>query len=223
MPEAPKIVASEVSDESLAEKNKNKLQFIEDVTTNADDVQRRVLEEILSRNADVEYLKRHGLDGRTDRQTFKHVMPVVTYEDIQPEINRIANGDKSQILCSNPISEFLTSSGTSGGERKLMPTIEEELDRRSLLYSLLMPVMNQFVPGLDKGKGMNSGVTSSISLPKALTEKEQQELVDLVDVKLGQEYELVVTTYAGLYRVVDSYFSPKCPKWSPGHKQWGSN
>lgn len=28
-------------------------------------------------------------------------------------------------------------------------------------------------------------------------EKEQQELVDLTDVKLGQEYELVVTTYAG--------------------------
>lgn len=35
-----------------------------------------------------------------------------------------------------------------------MPTIEEELERRSLLYSLLMPVMDQFVPGLDKGKGM---------------------------------------------------------------------
>jgi auxin responsive GH3 family protein len=35
-----------------------------------------------------------------------------------------------------------------------MPTIEEELERRSLLYSLLMSVMNQFVPGLDKGKGM---------------------------------------------------------------------
>ncbi|CAN6842026.1 unnamed protein product [Brassica oleracea] len=154
MPEAPKIEALEVSDQTLAEKNKNRLQFIEEVTSNADDVQRRVLEEILSRNADVEYLKRHGLQGRTDRETFKHVMPVVTYEDIQPEINRIANGDKSQILCSTPISEFLTSSGTSGGERKLMPTIEEELDRRSLLYSLLMPVMSQFVPGLDKGKGM---------------------------------------------------------------------
>lgn len=108
MPEAPKIAASEVSDQSLAEKNKNKLQFIEEVTLNADDVQRRVLEEILTRNADVEYLKRHGLQGRADRETFKRVIPVVTYEDIQPEINRIANGDKSQILCSHPISEFLT-------------------------------------------------------------------------------------------------------------------
>jgi len=46
------------------------------------------------------------------------------------------------------------SSGTSGGERKLMPTIEDELQRKSLLYSLLMPVMDQFVPGLEKGKGM---------------------------------------------------------------------
>ena len=35
-----------------------------------------------------------------------------------------------------------------------MPTIEEELERRCLIYSLLMPVMSQFVPGLDSGKGM---------------------------------------------------------------------
>lgn len=56
--------------------------------------------------------------------------------------------NKASCICS------LDSSGTSGGERKLMPTIEEELDRRSLLYSLLMPVMSQCVPGLDKGKGM---------------------------------------------------------------------
>ena len=45
----------------------------------------------------------------------------------------------------------------------------------------------------------NNGVTNSITVPKSLNEKEQQELVDLVDVKLGQEYELVVTTYAGKF------------------------
>ncbi|KAF2550536.1 hypothetical protein F2Q68_00037481 [Brassica cretica] len=154
MPEAPKYESLDAFDLTLDEKNKRKLQLIEELTSNADQVQRRVLEEILTRNADVEYLRRHDLNGRTDRETFKNVMPVITYEDIQPEINRIANGDKSPILSSKPISEFLTSSGTSGGERKLMPTIEEELDRRSLLYSFLMPVMSQFVPGLDKGKGM---------------------------------------------------------------------
>jgi auxin responsive GH3 family protein len=43
----------------------------------------------------------------------------------------------------------------------------------------------------------NNGGINSVSRPKSLKEKEQQELVDLVDVKLDQEYELVVTTYAG--------------------------
>ncbi|GJZ17785.1 indole-3-acetic acid-amido synthetase GH3.6 [Tanacetum coccineum] len=155
MPEAPKIPHDHtMSDYSVTQKNRKTLQFIEDVTSSPDQVQKRVLSEILTQNANVEYLKRHGLYGHTDRDTFKKLIPVITYDDLQPDITRIANGDKSPILSSHPISEFLTSSGTSGGERKLMPTIEAELGRRSLLYSLLMPVMNQFVPGLDKGKGM---------------------------------------------------------------------
>ncbi|KAK4255680.1 hypothetical protein QN277_008652 [Acacia crassicarpa] len=150
MPEAPK----HPTDYDLAESNKKILEFIENVTSNADQVQSKVLAEILSSNANVEYLQRYGLNGATDPDTFKKLLPVISYEDIEPDITRIANGDTSPILCSKPISEFLTSSGTSGGERKLMPTIEEELGRRSLLYSLLMPVMSQFVPGLEKGKGM---------------------------------------------------------------------
>ncbi|XP_017969901.1 PREDICTED: probable indole-3-acetic acid-amido synthetase GH3.1 isoform X1 [Theobroma cacao] len=137
------------------EKDAKALQFVEEITKNVDSVQERVLGEILSRNAETEYLKRYKLNGATDRDTFKSKIPVVTYEDLQPEIQRIANGDKSPILSAHPISEFLTSSsGTSAGERKLMPTIHEELDRRQLLYSLLMPVMNLYVPGLDKGKGL---------------------------------------------------------------------
>ncbi|XP_031276559.1 indole-3-acetic acid-amido synthetase GH3.6-like [Pistacia vera] len=156
MPEAPEnsVKGIDNHDSLISDQNKKAFQFIENVTIHADAVQERVLAEILSRSANVEYLKRHGLNGHVDRETFKKVMPVVVYEDLKPDIDRIANGDASPILCSQPISEFLTSSGTSGGERKLMPTIQEELGRRSLLYSLLMPVMDQFVAGLDKGKGM---------------------------------------------------------------------
>ncbi|XP_074586405.1 indole-3-acetic acid-amido synthetase GH3.8-like [Curcuma longa] len=139
---------------AVNEKDAEKLRFIEEMTADADAVQEKVLEEILTRNAETEYLRRYELGGATDRATFKAKVPVVTYEDLQPEIQRIANGDRSAILSAHPISEFLTSSGTSAGERKLMPTIKEELDRRQLLYSLLMPVMNLYVPGLDKGKGL---------------------------------------------------------------------
>ncbi|EPS68816.1 hypothetical protein M569_05951, partial [Genlisea aurea] len=136
------------------EKDAKALQFIEEMTRSTDAVQEQVLAQILARNAQTEYLRSFNLDGATDRDTFKSKVPMVTYEDIQPLIQRIANGDRSSILSAHPISEFLTSSGTSAGERKLMPTIREELDRRQLLYSLLQPVMNLYVKGLDKGKGL---------------------------------------------------------------------
>lgn len=93
---------------NVHDKNKKALEFIQDVTSNAQEVQNRVLDEILSANADVEYLRRHGINGHVDRDTFKKVMPFITYEDLQPDIDRISNGDTSKILCSKPISEFLT-------------------------------------------------------------------------------------------------------------------
>ncbi|XAR51331.1 hypothetical protein NMG60_11005931 [Bertholletia excelsa] len=136
------------------EKDAKALQFIEEMTRNCDAVQEKVLAEILRQNAHTEYLRRFKMDGATDRGTFKSKIPVVTYEDIVTDIQRVADGDRSPIFSSHPISEFLTSSGTSAGERKLMPTISEELDRKQLLYSLLMPVMNLYVPGLNEGKGL---------------------------------------------------------------------
>ena len=86
------------------------LQFIEDVTRDVDSVQKRVLSEILSQNSDTEYLSRFGLGGSTDRAAFKSKVPVVLYEDLWPDIERIANGEKSNILCSRPISEFFIGS-----------------------------------------------------------------------------------------------------------------
>jgi len=143
MPAATALRAPPVPAAAGSDKDVEKLRFIEEMTSDVDAVQERVLAEILARNARTEYLARCGLAGATGRDAFRARVPVVTYEDLQPDIQRIANGDRSPILSAHPISEFLTSSGTSAGERKLMPTIKEELDRRQLLYSLLMPVMNQ--------------------------------------------------------------------------------
>ena len=60
------------------------------------------------RNLDPKYLWRYKLGGATDREAFKSKIPVVTYEDLQLEIQRIVNGDRSPILPGHPISEFLT-------------------------------------------------------------------------------------------------------------------
>ncbi|KAI8025768.1 putative indole-3-acetic acid-amido synthetase GH3.1 [Camellia lanceoleosa] len=125
----------------VCEQDEKALQFIEEMTKNTNAVQKKVLREILSRNAQTEYLQRFKLGGASDRETFKSKVPVVTYEDLEQDIQRIANGDKSPIFSSHPISEFFTSSGTSAGERKLIPMIDEDWARRQLLHSLVMPVM----------------------------------------------------------------------------------
>ncbi|KAL1566062.1 putative indole-3-acetic acid-amido synthetase GH3.1 [Salvia divinorum] len=130
------------------------LQFIEEVTENADKVQQTTLAGILSQNGEIEYLKRFNLDGATDREAFKSKIPVVTYEDILPFIRRIADGDRSPILCAHPISDFVLSSGTSGGEGKLIPAVKQDQDVRLLQYGLARAILNRHVKGLDKGKSL---------------------------------------------------------------------
>ncbi|KAI3966693.1 hypothetical protein MKW92_019212 [Papaver armeniacum] len=141
----------------IEEKHKKALEFIEEVTTNAEQVQKRVLEEILSRNEHVEYLQRHRLNGHTDSETFKNMVPIISYEDLKPDIDRIiAKGNTSSppILCVQPISKFYCTSGTSSGARKRIPTTEDDNERRGFFRSLVKPILNQYIPGLDNGKIM---------------------------------------------------------------------
>ncbi|CAN6690501.1 unnamed protein product [Malus baccata var. baccata] len=129
------------------------LKEIERLTAKAGRVQLNILKEILSRNSKTEYLSKY-MKGSKDVSAFKQCVPVITYKAIQPYIQRIANGEDSSLITGHPITEMLCSSGTSGREPKMMPSIAEDLDRRTFLYNLIMPIMNQYVPGLDEGKAM---------------------------------------------------------------------
>ncbi|KAI5385758.1 hypothetical protein KIW84_072385 [Lathyrus oleraceus] len=70
---------------------------------------------------------------------------------------------------------------------------------------------------MDSLKGHHKGLENII---QSYLCEEQKELVKLVDVKLGQEYELVVTTYAELYRYRICYvlkvvgFKNKAPQFN---------
>ncbi|XP_068647323.1 indole-3-acetic acid-amido synthetase GH3.17-like [Aristolochia californica] len=146
----------------------NYLKLIEELTTNAGQIQQEVLKQILQRNAETEYLSEF-LGGNTDKDLFKSKVPVVNYEDIKPYIERITNGEPSHIISAEPISELLTSSGTSGGQPKMMPSTLQELERKTFFYSLLVPVMNKYLSGLDQGKGMYLlFVKPEISTPSGL-------------------------------------------------------
>ncbi|KAH9298785.1 hypothetical protein KI387_030467 [Taxus chinensis] len=136
------------------ERCKEALEFIENVTEKAGEVQGQVLSAILTTNGDTEYLKRHGLNRTSDREAFKKCLPLISYEDIEPDIQRIVNGDTSPILSAHPVIELIISSGTSSGQQKLLPINQEDLERRIFFESLRMPAMSQYVEGLEKGKAM---------------------------------------------------------------------
>ncbi|XP_074580850.1 LOW QUALITY PROTEIN: indole-3-acetic acid-amido synthetase GH3.17-like [Curcuma longa] len=144
------------------------MRLIEELTANAGRIQEEVLQEILERNSGTEYLQGF-LHGRSSRDHFKKQVPVVDYDQVKPYIDRLANGEPSQIISTEPILELLTSSGTSGGKPKMMPSTAEELDRKTFFYNILIPVMNRYVEGLEEGKSMYLlFVKPEISTPSGL-------------------------------------------------------
>ncbi|KAF3782240.1 putative indole-3-acetic acid-amido synthetase GH3-8 [Nymphaea thermarum] len=139
---------------AIKEEEVEPLEFIEEMTSHVDEVQQMVLDDILSTNANAEYLQRHGIfGGSIDRKTFKSKLPIIEYENILPDIQRIANGDPSPIFSAQPVTEFLTSSGTSGGERKMIPVIANHHEGTYTFFGWLIPaILNKYISGLDKGK-----------------------------------------------------------------------
>ncbi|KAM7276793.1 hypothetical protein ACFE04_018659 [Oxalis oulophora] len=137
----------------LEYKGEAAIKEIKKLTSKADEVQEKILKKILISNGETTYLNKF-MNGSKDVSHFKLSVPVTTYKDVKPFIQKIANGEDSSLLTGHTITEMLCSSGTSEGEPKLMPSIAEDLDRRTFLYNLIMPIMNQYISGLDEGKAM---------------------------------------------------------------------
>jgi hypothetical protein len=85
-------------------------EFLDKLCEEAMSIQREKLREILSRNAEVEYLQRHGLGGRTDVESFRQCVPVVSYGDLEEDIMKLVKGEdqdqKRPIFTVDPIIHF---------------------------------------------------------------------------------------------------------------------
>ncbi|BFI27848.1 protein MpGH3B [Marchantia polymorpha subsp. ruderalis] len=89
---------------------------------NVKDIQRSLLENLLKKHGDCEYLEKYKKDGKIDVQTFRERVPLITYEDIQRDIQRTAQrGKHANILCCEEPVHFHQSGGTSGGKLKMLP------------------------------------------------------------------------------------------------------
>ncbi|KAH0929930.1 hypothetical protein HID58_015657 [Brassica napus] len=139
----------------------SELKALEKLSSNAKQIQEDMLEEILRSSANTEYLRRF-LHGSSDKELFKKNVPVVTYEDVKPYMERVANGEPSNVISGEPITQFFISSGTSGGKQKI--------------YAL----NNKHIKGVEDGKVMTFLNTRAISrTPSGLTVAPREEVVSI--------------------------------------------
>ncbi|KAJ7529236.1 hypothetical protein O6H91_15G039700 [Diphasiastrum complanatum] len=130
------------------------LDDLDEETRDPSKVQEEVLCRILRDNLHTEYLRRCGLTAAA-KSAFKERIPIVKYEDMKPDIDRIANGDSSPILFFERVAKFLISSGTSTGEHKLYPKPAGHPERSQRLRNITSAVFYKHFPDLKKGKRLN--------------------------------------------------------------------
>lgn len=84
-------------------------KVLEDLTFNVKEIQANVLQEILTLNANTEYLWRF-LHGIFDKELFKKNVPITVYEDVKLFIERVANGEPFDVISGKPITGFILRS-----------------------------------------------------------------------------------------------------------------
>ncbi|BAT98065.1 Jasmonic acid-amido synthetase [Vigna angularis] len=129
------------------------IEEFERVTKDAGRIQKETLKKILEDNASAEYLLNLGLNGRTDPESFKAFVPLVTHKDLEPYINRILDGDTSSVLTGKPITTMSLSSGTTQGKPKFVPWNDELFDTTLQIYHTSFAFRNREFP-MNNGKAL---------------------------------------------------------------------
>ncbi|GLT39992.1 hypothetical protein SLA2020_141550 [Shorea laevis] len=101
------------------------IEEFEEITKNAERIQRETLKKILEENGFAKHLQNFGLNGRTDPDSFKACVALVTHKDLKSYIQRIMDGDNSLVLTGKPITTMSLSSGTTQGKPKYVPFNDE--------------------------------------------------------------------------------------------------
>jgi len=148
----------------------------------------QTLERILLLNGNTEFGRRHGLNRRAPRQIFA-ALPVTTYADYAPYVDRLAAGEKN-VLSGEPIVYFSTTSGTTGPP-KMIPVTRQQMRASvatrftsiglALRAGVLRPMRGRFMTIMTEHLG---GHTQGGMLKGAATTGGFQQLGHITDVVL---------------------------------------
>jgi hypothetical protein len=91
------------------------------------DIQQETLFKLLNKAAESEWGKKNDFISINSIEEFQRRLPIQTYEDVKPYINRLRNGE-SNLLWPGEIKWFAKSSGTTSDKSKFIPVSKESLE-----------------------------------------------------------------------------------------------
>ena len=106
---------------------KKRIHQIELFMKYPEEVQHELLHELLKKAHQTEYGKKYGFSSIKSYSDFCNQVPIVTYEDLYPYIERVMKGEQN-VLWPNEIRWFAKSSGTTNARSKFIPVSQEALD-----------------------------------------------------------------------------------------------
>lgn len=105
-----------------------RLRAIERFRRHPWDVQLEQFRLLMSYGARTEYFRRYDLNEFCTVEKFQQTLPVVSYDDIQHDVERIRSGE-SDLFWPGKVEWFAKSSGTTGDRSKYIPITRDSLNQ----------------------------------------------------------------------------------------------
>ncbi|WP_322933369.1 GH3 auxin-responsive promoter family protein [Bacteroides sp. CG01] len=104
----------------------SRLKEIDLYASQAGEIQHRVMTRLVTQAANTEWGKKYDYKSIRNYEDFKNRIPVQTYEEIKPYVERLRAGEQN-LLWPSEIRWFAKSSGTTNDKSKFLPVSKEAL------------------------------------------------------------------------------------------------
>lgn len=111
-----------VIQEVLKKQGSGLLKHFDSSTIKAASVNRQLLETLLRDNMDTEYGRKYGFSGIRSVDDYRKSLPLTTYDDYEPYIERMTEKGERNLLSVYPLAYYASTSGTSGSPKKIPVT-----------------------------------------------------------------------------------------------------
>jgi len=91
------------------------------------EVQEELFQRLVQRGRDTEYGKKYGFSDIKSADDFQKRVPVVSYEELAPYVDRLMKGEQN-VLWPSEVKWFAKSSGTTNSRSKFIPVSPEALE-----------------------------------------------------------------------------------------------